>query len=189
MTQLLEHVNGTRGRRAPALPEHTFKDSGITIRIHKVGPTTQQQIARQIMKEIPEPQPPIIHTEELGDEPNPADPTYLAAHAEWEQKTRAELGDRLSLIAALEADVTIDGAMRADIARKQRHMKLVGIPFVPNPDLTDDENDRVFYIQHIAAATKEDLQEFSAAVMRRSVPTEEAVQAEIATFQRDVQGP
>jgi hypothetical protein len=186
---LMDHIttngHGTRGRAVPPLPEFTFKDSGITIRIRKVGPTTQQHLAQAIMKEIPEPTPPMAETE-LGPEPNAADPAYLVAKADWEQKTRWELTQRLMLIAALEAEVAIDDLARADIERKKRHLKLIGIPHQDNPDLTTEENEKVFYILHVAAATPEDLGEFSAAVNRRSVPTEEAVQAQISTFQRDV---
>lgn len=186
---IMEHVhtNGThaRGRTVPPLPEHTFKDSGITIKIRKVGPSTQQRIAQAIMKEMPEPAVPVVETE-LGSEPNAADPSYLLAKAEWDQKTNQELARRTMLIAALEAEVTIDEHARADIARKQRNMRLAGAPYEADPNLTDDENEKVFYILHVAAATGEDLREFSAAVMRRSMPTEEAVQSQIATFQRDV---
>jgi len=187
MSQLMEHVNGTRqqGRVVPPLPEHTFKDSGITIKIRKVGPTTQQRLAQAIMKELPEPTPPTVETE-LGAETNAADPAYLAAMEVWNTQTRNELTQRLLLIAALEAEVTIDDAARADIARKKRHLKLIGIPVEDNPDLTEAENEKVFYILHVAAGTPEDLGEFSQAVMRRSVPTEEAVQSQIATFQRDL---
>lgn len=184
---IMEHVhtNGTRGRNAPALPEHTFKDSGITVKIRKVGPTTQQRLAQQIQHDMPEPEPPVVDTE-LGSEPNLADPAYIAAHADWERRTRVELSDRLMRFAALEAEVTIDEQARADIARKRRHLQLIGIPHVDNPDLTPEENEQVFYVLHVAAATPEDLSEFGAAVLRRSVPTEAAVQAQIATFQRDV---
>lgn len=190
MTQLMEHVNGIRqqGRKIPPLLRHTFKDSGIEIEIRKVGPTTQQRLAQAIMKEFPEPPIPTVETE-LGPEQNAADPAYLEAKAAWEQKTRNELTQRLMLIAALEAEVTIDDAARADITRKQRHLRLIGIPYEDNPELTPEENERVFYILHVAAGTPEDLGEFSQAVMRRSVPTEEVVQAHIATFQRDVQEP
>lgn len=187
MSQLLDHVhtNGTRGRAAPALPEHTFKDSGITIKIRKVGPTTQQRLAQAIMKAIPEPEPPLVETE-LGREPNAADPAYIAAKDTWNGETRAELTRRLMLIAALEAEVTIDTAARADIARRKRSLQLAGSPYEDDPELTDEENERVFYVLHVAAASPEDLGEFGAAVLRRSVPTEEAVQTHIATFQRDL---
>lgn len=186
---IMEHVNGThaRGRVTPPLPEHTFKDSGITIKIRKVGPTTQQQLARAIMRDMPEPPIPIVATE-LGNEPNAADPAYLLAKAAWDTETNSEMNTRMLLIAALEAEVVIDEAARQDIARKQRHMQLIGIPYEPNPDLTDVENEKVFYILHVAAATPDDLREFGDAVLRRSVPTEEAVQAQITTFRSDVPG-
>jgi len=179
------HTNGTRGRAAPVLPEHTFKDSGVTIKIRKVGPTTQQRLAQQIMKDLPEPPVPTVETE-LGPEPNAADPVYLLAKAEWEQTTRRELNERLMLIAALEAEVSIDDQARADIARKKRHLQLIGIPYEDNPALTTDENEKVFYILHVAASTPEDIGDFAQAVLRRSVPTEEAVQSQIATFQRPI---
>lgn len=189
---IMEHVNGTvrQGRTVPPLPEHTFKDSGITIKIRKVGPTTHRQLGIQIRKEIPEPEPPRNAPDSeaaaLGEEFNRADPAFEQAMEEWNKKTNTELSTRLLLVAALEAEVTIDNAGRADIARKKRSMELANIPWVPDPRWTPEEEDRVFYILHVAASTPEELGEFGAAVLRRSVPTEEAVQAQIATFQRDV---
>lgn len=186
---LMEHIatNGQekRGRIVPPLPTHTFQDTGITIKIRKIGPTTQQRLAQQIMKELPEPPIPMAETE-LGPEPNAADPAYITAMEQWHHDTNVLLSERLLLIAALEAEVEIDEAARADIARKKRHLRLAGMPYEDNPDMTPEENEKVFYITNIAAGTPEDLREFSAAVMRRSVPTEEAVQAQIATFQRDL---
>jgi hypothetical protein len=181
-----EHTNGTqRGRTPPALPEHTFKDSGVTIRIRKVGPTTQQRLAQQIMRELPEPAIPIVTTE-IGPEANDADPQYLLDKQAWEQKTRSELTNRLMLMAALESEVEIDDRARADIARKRRSYQIAHIPIDDDPTMTDEENERVFYILHVCCASPEDLGEFGQAVLRRSVPTEDAVQAQIATFQRDV---
>lgn len=187
---IMEHVNGKQAavRVVPPLPEHTFRDSGITIRIRKVGPTTQQRLAQAIMRDMPEPQIPIVDTE-AGIEANPADPDYIAAKAAWDTDSRTELTNRMMLIAALEAEVEIDDQARAGIARKKRNLALVGIPYEDKPDLTDAENEKVFYILHIAAATPEDLGEFGTAVLRRSVPTEEAVQAQIATFPGDLPGP
>ena len=184
---IMEHVNGKgqQGRFAPPLPEHTFQDSGITIRIRKVGPMTQQRMAQAIQKEIPEPDVPIAQTE-LGPEPNPADPTYIKAYDAWDRKTTALLSERMMRYAALEAEVTIDDAARAAISRAKRNLALSGAAWESIDGLTEDENDRVFYILHVACATQDDLREFSAAVRTRSVPTEEAVQRHIATFPGDV---
>lgn len=182
---IMEHVNGTRGRAVAALPAHTFKDSGITIRIRKVGPMTQQRMAQAIQKEIPEPAVPMVETE-LGREPNPADPAYSAAYQAWDRKTAALLSERMMRYAALEAEVTIDDQAKNEIARAKRNMALSGAAWEPIAGLTEEENDRVFYILHVACATQDDLKEFSAAVRTRSVPTEEAVQRHIATFPGDV---
>jgi len=186
---IMDHVstNGTRGRKIPALPEHTFQDSGITIKIRKVGPTVQQRLAQAIIKEIPEPPIPIVQTE-AGAEPNPADPTYIADYEQWGRKTNSELIRRLMLIAALEAEVTIDDRARTEIARKKRSLALTGAPWQDDPDQTAEENERVFYILYVAAATTDDLREFGDAVRNRSVPTEAAVQAQIDTFRADLPG-
>lgn len=182
------HTNGQRGRIAPALPTFTFKDTGITVGIRKVGPSTQQRVAQAIMAEMPEPAIPMVETE-LGPEPNAADPLYLAEKEAWSVKTRSELTRRLMLIAALESEVEIDSSARADIARRKRSLTLANTPYHDDPEMTAEENERVFYILHVAAGTPEDLGEFGEMVMRRSVPTEEAVQRQIATFPGDVQGP
>lgn len=185
---IMEHVNGKgqQGRIAPPLPEHTFKDSNITIRIRKVGPMTQQRMAQAIQKEVPEPDVPIVQTE-MGPEQNPADPTYIKAYGAWDRKTTALLSERMMRYAALEAEVTIDDAAKREIVRAKRNLALSGAAWAAIEGLTDDENDRVFYILHVCCATTDDLKEFSAAVRQRSVPTEEAVQWHIATFSGDIQ--
>lgn len=184
---IMEHVNGKgqQGRIAPPLPEHTFKDSGITIRIRKIGPMSQQRMAQAVRKEIPEPEPPTVETE-LGNEPNTADPAYLKAYEAWERKTNSLLSERMLTYAALEAEVAIGDVERAEIARTKRSLAISGVTWEPIVNLTEAENDRVFYILHIACATPDDLKEFSAAVRERSTPTEEAVQRHLATFPGDV---
>lgn len=181
------HTNGTRGRAVPALPEHTFRDSGITIRFRKIGPMTQQRMAQAIRQELDKPRVPVAHTE-LGPEPNPADPAYQAAVEEWEQQCATELNNRLMRLAALESEIEIGEREQAEIARKRRYLKSVGMPFEDSPDLEREENDRVLYILHIACATPDDLKEFGRAIFQRSVPTEEAVQAHVDSFPGDIQG-
>lgn len=187
MSALLEHVNGTRGRAVPALPEHTFKDSGITIKMRKVGPATQQRLAQQVQREYPKPAPPVVETE-LGPEENAADPAYVRALNDWSQQQAAALNERLMRFAALEADITLDDADRARIARTRRHLEYIGA-WEDDPKLSQEENDRILYVLHIACATVDDLREFIGALMARGVPTEEAVQRQIATFPGDIPGP
>lgn len=192
---IMEHVNGKgqQGRIAPPLPEHTFKDSGITIRIRKVGPMTQQRMAQAIQKETPEPtpprNPPDSEAAQLGEEFNYADPSYERAVEERERKMTTLLSERMIRYAALEAEVTIDDRAKAEIARAKRNLSLSGAAWTPIDGLTDDENDRVFYILHICCATQDDLKEFGKAIRERSMPTEEAVQRQIATFPGDLSQP
>lgn len=183
----MQHVNGTRGRAVPALPEHTFKDSGITIKYRKVGPMTNQRLAQAVRKEMPPPAVPTVETE-LGTEENPADPAYERAYKEWEQRAAVELNERMMRYAALECDIPIDDRIRAEVARVRRHLKIAKAPFEDDPELDQDENDRICYVLHVACASSEDLREFGEAVRERSVPTEEAVQRHIATFPGDVPG-
>ncbi len=184
---IAKHVNGTRGRAVPALPEHTFKDSGITVRLRKIAPTTQQRFAEQVQKELPKPAPPVVTTE-LGPEENPADPAYEAALKDWNQQCAVRLNERLFTFACLECDLELDDEARQEIARKKRNLDLAGLLWEPNPRLSDEENDRVFYIQHIACSTTEALGEFYQAITARSTPTEAAVQRHIDSFPGDVPG-
>lgn len=184
---IMEHVNGT-GRRVPPLPAHTFKDSGITIRIRKVGPTTQMRFAQAIQREYPKPEAPIVQTE-AGPEANPADPAYLEAIDEWGQLQWKVLNDRMLTFAALEAEIEIGPEEQKEIARKRRHLTLTGLTTEENEDMTQEERDKVFYILQVACATPDDLREFGQAVQQRSTPTEEAVQRHLATFPSDVSRP
>lgn len=183
---IMEHVT-RNGRAAPALPEHTFKDSGISIRFRKIGPATQQRLAEAILREFPKPEPPVVQTD-LGDEPNPADPAHEARVKAWEQETGGKLSERMLRMAACEAEVAIDAWAKDEIARRKRGMEIAGMPWQDDPLLTAEENERLFFVLHIACATTEDLQAFGKAVTARSAPTEEAVQRHIATFPGDVPG-
>ncbi len=186
MDETTTTTNGSaRGRPIPALPQHTFQDSGVTIGIRKIGPATQQRFAQQILREHPEPQPPIVTTE-LGDERNPADPDYIAKRQQWQQETAMRLNDQLLTLAALEAEVLIGEDERREIARKRRYLDAVGMTVADNPKLDQEENDRIFYILHIACQSAEDLGEFGRVVMSRSLPAEAAVQEHIDTFPGDV---
>lgn len=186
MTTTDTYTNGTtsKGRAVPPLPVHTFQDSGITVRLRKIAPNTQAQLALQIQREIPKPPPPINKTE-LGEEANEADPQYIRDLDEWEQKCAQALNRKMFTIAALECECDID---RAEIERKQRSFRAAKFQWEEDTDLSDDERAKVFYIEHIACVTQEDLREFYQAVTRRSQPTEAAVQAHIDSFQRDVSG-
>jgi hypothetical protein len=190
---LMEAVNGhVKGRAIPALPTFTFKDSGITVQLRKLSPMTQQRLSEAVRREYPPPEPPVT-TVEYGDtaveEPNEADPTYLARYQRWQQETAKVFNERLLKLVCMDAvEVDLDDAARQQIARKMRSFTRTGIPWEDDPDLDAEENLRLFYVQHICLGSTEDMREFYQAVTARSQPTEAAVQAHIDTFPGDVPG-
>lgn len=186
MTTDTLHANGThvKGRAVPPLPLYIFKDSGITVGLRKIAPNTQAQLSIQIQREYPKPAPPVNQTE-LGAEANEADPDYLKAVREWERASAMALNRKMFTLAALECECAVD---MDEVARKQRSFRAVGFTWEESPDLSDEERAKVFYIEHIACATTEDLREFYEAVTRRSQPTEAAVQAHVDSFRGDVSG-
>src|ERR1051325_3353086 len=185
-TAVATHTNGThtKGRAVPPLPLHTFQDSGITVGLRKIAPNTQAQLSLQIQREIPRPQPPVNQTE-LGPEKNEADPDYARQLEEWERACSMRLNRIMFTIAALECECGVD---MEEVERKQRSFRAAKFQWEEDPDLSDAERAKVFYIEHIACATQEDMREFYAAVTRRSQPTEAAVRAHIDSFRGDVPG-
>lgn len=187
MTTTDTYTNGTsahKGRAVPPLPEHTFQDSGITVRLRKIAPNTQAQIALQIQREIPRPQPPVNETS-LGPEANEADPDYTRAVEEWERACSQRLNRTLFTIAALECECEVN---MMDVERKQRSFRAAKFQWEEDLDMDEEDRAKVFYIEHIACATPEDMKEFYAAVTRRSQPTEAAVQAHVDNFPGNVSG-
>jgi hypothetical protein len=194
---ITEHINGRqRGRVPPDLPVHTFKDSGITVRLHKLSPITTQQILAQCQRELADtkPEPPLFE-QDYGTgkkimEPHIGHPLYQEKLAAWNTEANKLANDRLFKLAALDAiEVTIGESERAAIARKKRMLKIAAhITWDDDPDLTPEENDQLFYVSHICCATPTDLQEFYEAIALRSQPTEAAVEQHKAAFPGDLQG-
>lgn len=171
-------TNGrSAGRAAPPL-EHTFKDSGITVRFRRIAPMTQQALRGAVLREMPRPEPPVVTTE-LGDEPNDADPDYAARLAAWDEAVKLAFNARLFKLACLNCEVEIDAAL---LEETRHNLAAIGVAWETDAALTDDENDRVCYIEHVACATPEDMQEFYQSIIRRSVPTEAAIQEHTDSF-------
>ena len=182
-------ANGHKGRGVPPLPTHTFQDSGITVQLRKLSPMTSQRLNEAIRREFPPPEPPTYEVE-YGDtkvqEPNEADPTYLARYQRWQQNAAKRFNERLLKLVCLDAiEVEIGEAEKATIERKKRNLERSGIVWEDDPTLDDDENLRYFYVQHCCFGSGEDMKELYQAVNMRSQPTEAAVQAHIETFPGD----
>lgn len=179
----IEQTNGhVKGRAVPLLPLHTFQDSGITVGIRKIAPSTQQRLHDLILREHPKPMPPTVETD-LGPEENAADPDYLVRLGEWKNNVNRALNARMFKLACLECEVEVD---TEEVKRKQAHFRAIGLDWDDDPKLSPEQNAKLFYIQHIACATTDDMKEFYAAVTQRSTPTEEAVARHIDTFRGDV---
>lgn len=185
-----------KGRVAPPLPTYTF-DTGITVQVRKIGIMTQQAVMQAIADEWAqagdgEPAPPT-HRVNYGtddepdykDEPNAADPDYQTRLAAWNQRYQLEVQDRIFTLAALEAEFEVD---EAALARKRRGLARVGVTLKDDPDLSDEENAKIHYFKHCAAATQDDLTGFYQVLTRRSQPTPEAVERHKATFQSELEG-
>lgn len=179
MTDVLETpTNGhARGRAVPALVQHTFKDTGITVGIRKLSPLLRDDIDMALRNEFPEPEPPIVETE-LGKEANPADEDYLKRRAEWmvaHMERRSERMLRIAIKRGVEVEVDHEAVaqLRTDMAEQ-------GV------DL--DPDDAFVYVTRICIGSSDDLQELYDALTKRSMPTREAVEAHKATFPGDVQG-
>lgn len=185
-----------KGRVAPAVPLHTFQDSGITVRLHKLSPMTSQAIVLQVRSEMDDskPRPPIFEVD-YGkgkiDEPNYSHPGYVKRIEEWEAAVNSEANDRLFRTAALVAvEIIGDDTWRDEVKRHKRLLKLTAkLDWYDDPSLEPEENDQIYYIKHIAFASPDDAKEFYKAITQRSQPTEAAVEAHKQSFQGDVQEP
>lgn len=195
-TDLQTHINGRlKGRAVPDLAQHTFRDSNVTVKLHKLSPMVSQDIITQCRRDLAdsEPQPPTIDLD-FGQgtikRPHKDDPTYLAMLAEWETTVNQLANERLFKLAALYAvEIELGAAEHAQIERARRLMRLSAhITWEDDPDLTPEENAQYYYIRHIACASPDDLQEFYMAVATRSQPTEAAIERHKETFPGDLPG-
>lgn len=185
----------SKGRAVPAVPLHTFQDSGIVVKLHKLSPMTSQEIILQVQREMAaeKPQAPVFEID-YGkgkiEELNYAHPVYVARMEEWEQAVNREANDRLFRLAALAAvELTGDLAWRDEVKRQKRLLKLTAkLEWRDDPELELEENDQIFYVKHVCCASPDDVKEFYQAITQRSQPTEAAVEAHKASFPGDVQG-
>lgn len=170
-----------KGRTVPALPTVTLPDSGYTIQIRSLGPTTMFQINQAAQKEFPPPDPPINIVTGLDNkehsEPNPNDPAYVAALADYQQEFALKVMDRLLDVFT---DLAIEGEVDSDaVERFRRGMRRSGV--------TLPEDDRDVWVRHILISSQRDLEMLQSAVARRSQPTEAAIAEHTAMFRGDVQ--
>jgi hypothetical protein len=184
-----------RPRAVPAVPTHTFRDSGITVKLHKLSPMTSQELIANVRRELADtkPEPPLFE-QDYGrgkiEEPNVGHPVYQRLLSEWEASVNKLANDRLFRLACLVAvEVEMTPEVQAEIARKKRLFRLAArLEWHDDPELEPFENDQIFYVTHICCASPDDVQEFYQAIALRSQPTEAAIEQHKQSFRSDVQG-
>lgn len=158
----------------------TFPDSGITVRIERIAPATKQAIAKALEAEYPKPKPPMQEVD-YGDGPrmeaNTADPGYLEAIKIQEEQFAIALVERMFVLVKRRIEVEVDPAA---VKRIRDDMEAISTPL--------NGSDKDIYVDHVCISSEEDAQALMKYLMRRSQPTEEAVQEHIDTFRGDVQG-
>lgn len=169
-------------RTPPPLPTITLPGSGYTVEFRPIGPLTMGELSKAVRKELPAPEPPRNTVTGLDgkqtQEANDADPAYQAALTAHEAKVNQEIGNRVLKLLARRIVTTPDDLetaqqMRADLAEL---------------DVTVPDDDREVFLLHVLVGDQEDLTALQAAFMRRSQPTEEAIQEKVADFPGDVPG-
>lgn len=179
-----EKTNGhrTKGRTPPPLPTFTFKDSGITVGYRRLGPFTMEALGKAIRKEKAAPVAPLNEVD-YGNgkvtEPNLSDPAYQKAVAAYDAWVEAEASERMVAMVITRCIEPIEIDAEA-VAYYRETASQFG--------LECEGDDKAVYIKYIAITTAEDLSEITVAVVSRSQPTPEAIQAAVTSFPRDVSG-
>jgi hypothetical protein len=168
------------GRIPPELPTFTFSGSGITVHLRKVAPL----LLAQVKKSIPAPVPPM-NTVNFGDGPvqqaNPADPDYQQALVDHEQRVNEKI---MEVLFSLGVDISDEGGRVApaleSVERLRMQMREFGVELHPD--------DKLVYILNICLVDTDDIARLRDAIMRKSQPTEDAINETLQTFQGDVSG-
>lgn len=165
-----------KGRTPPALPTLTLPDSGHTVTVHPVSRWTRDEILKAARTVVPEPEVPTSKVSVMGapetDEPNPADPDYVAAMERYVYALNGEVIVRTLRIAQAGAvDYDVDAEK---LARFRKQMEAGGI--------TIEGDDREVWFYHILQSSDEDTQALIDTILRRSTVTEQEVAARVAQF-------
>lgn len=190
-------VTHTRGRQVPALLTYTFRDSDITVQMHKMSPMTINQIriaVRRQCRTLPPdhehayPHPPVQLVAVGGGEPTPqentGDPQYVQALADWESWANGEVSKRLMRLAAVEYLVVDDAAIADTVERIRRMFARDGIPLDESgmEQYDQAERNRVIYLEHVCYGSPDDMAAFANFLARGTRPTEEQIADATATF-------
>lgn len=155
----------------PGLTPFTFPDSGRTVFVRRVGPL----LMATLRKQYPPPTPPLNRVD-YGDgvvreEPNPADPDHQAALQEYNLQLE-ERARRLCVRRGIV--VRLDDEAAAELAALREDAAAVGLEL--------EGSDVELYVSYLCVQTEADYEALVSAVLRRSQPTEEAIQEAADSF-------
>lgn len=188
------------GRAVAPLPRITL--AGVSVRLHRVGPTTLREIAAQVRREWQtsddpdkqQPRVPVVTTGEIT-EANEADPDYQAALRDWQERLERATWDRTLDYLALEVVEPLDGVDLAEVARLRASLRRFKLPcrWDDDPfyaDLSPDERDRMVYVAGVLmdSARADEVRQFNAWVYRSELPSEQEVGDALSTFRPHVAG-
>lgn len=163
-----------RGKPVKMTGQPVELSTGITVYVRKVSSYSRNAV----LQSVPKPKPPLVKVEydegQTAMEPNEADPAYQAALKDYEQALAIKAGDVLLRLGVMvEIDHEVLDQLRADFKAL---------------DMEIDADDKLAYLKHYAIGSDDDLALLGAIITSQSQPTEEAVQAHLATFPGDVEG-
>lgn len=141
------------------------------------------EIGKAAGKAHPEPEPPMNTVVGLDgqetEEPNPADPDYLAALEERGDRLASDIVMRVLKVALAYDAIEYKTDAKA-VARIRKAMAAGGIEM--------EGDDSHVYFWHALLRDDDDLQALTGAIIRMNGVTEEAVQEQVAAFPDNVPG-
>lgn len=157
--------------------EHTFPDTGITVRIRKVSPLLMMRLEEK----FPRPQPPknkvVLDGREIWED-NPADPDF----AEEVRRYEIEHNARLQHLLIRRG---VDYEMRPEDIKAVEELRQFWKEEY-NDELPGD--DREVFVAYIAIGSLEDMNELTEKILNRIQPTEKTLEAAEDRFRAEVQG-
>lgn len=156
--------------------EVTLPDSGVTLRIKRIGPLLANDIRRRLKSKLTKPQPPLQEVM-IGDEKrmerNEANPTYIQELGEYNGQLGLMYLEELVRYGIVN-DLDVNGELKSEIA-ELRAMDDEGM--LPKDDF-------VLYVTRCALISKADMQSLQQSILGMFQPTEKAVAAATDNFQR-----
>lgn len=143
---------------------HTFKDTGITVRLRKVSPL----LVIKLQESFPAPKPPMQEVM-LGDEkriePNPSHPDYVEALTQHQAEMNARVTSLL-----IRRGVYPDWN-----EEKQKEVEEIKTFWKETYGRELDGTPLEIYVSYVAIGSDKDLEELLDAILKRSQPTEGAI--------------